>query len=545
MNLTLKERLDLQKTAKIITESQYNKLLKEVVEIPSWLEGKLKDVHTKAGQGSIFAKPLDYVLKQAQDALDKSSDLDKIANGSGTLTIKSPGIGYNLVLPIEKAKQLPNAQMSETEKVEGPNKINVPLVKTSAATDEFKTDELTIIVRPKKDEAGNVLPGEYIVLSIFPGDPDIPRASEWNGKYAVIMPDAGKYISENIYYHNGQDFKSGQLYNIGGQEYKLEPRGDEFKLVLAESKFKKINKTKLTLKERLDLQRTARIITESQYNKLLKEGTIQLTSDERRQVDDMLPKIINIIAGNYLGDNRQREVGEFNGISADKSPIKVKIFVGNDMSEKNANGYYKTKDKKNPNDNIIMIQQFQYTKYFKGFGGLDTDFTKMMTGNENPGIDSLRKTLTHELIHAKDPALNHQFLKEPYDHRDEVYYKSWTEFQTMTGQFFEAITTSVDRAVKLKMTKEEILSALDSILQFYSGKQTTFNQNAKDFIQGSGKRTAFQSLVNKFTQYSSSLDTYASYILMIKKYNPGGYKEFLTDLYKTVDDAKDKTKKLI
>jgi len=190
MRLTLKEKLDFQRTAKIITESQYNKLLKEAVEIPSWLEGKLKDVHIKAGQGSIFAKPLDYVLKQAQAALDKSQDLDKIATGTGTLTIKSPGIGYNLVLPIEKAKQLPNAQVSETEKVEGPNKIKVPLVTTSAAPGQFKTDELTIIVRPKKDESGNVLPGEYIVLSIFPGDPDIPRASEWNGKYAVIMPDA-------------------------------------------------------------------------------------------------------------------------------------------------------------------------------------------------------------------------------------------------------------------------------------------------------------------------------------------------------------------
>ena len=29
MNITLKERLDLQRTARIITESQYNKLLKE------------------------------------------------------------------------------------------------------------------------------------------------------------------------------------------------------------------------------------------------------------------------------------------------------------------------------------------------------------------------------------------------------------------------------------------------------------------------------------------------------------------------------------
>jgi hypothetical protein len=33
---------------------------------------------------------------------------------------------------------------------------------------------------------------------------------------------------------DGQYFKSGETYNIGGQEYKIEPKGDEFKLVLAE-----------------------------------------------------------------------------------------------------------------------------------------------------------------------------------------------------------------------------------------------------------------------------------------------------------------------
>ena len=51
MSISLKERLDFQRTAKIITESQYKKLLKESVEIPSWLEGKLKDVHKKQVKG--------------------------------------------------------------------------------------------------------------------------------------------------------------------------------------------------------------------------------------------------------------------------------------------------------------------------------------------------------------------------------------------------------------------------------------------------------------------------------------------------------------
>jgi len=172
-------------------------LINEAIEIPTWLAGKLEDVHTKPGQGSIFAKSVADVLKIAQNALDKEQNIDKIANSTGTLTIKSPGIGYNLVLPIEKAKALPGAKESEVEKVEGPNKIKVPAITTNAPLTQFKTDELTVIVRPKKDDKGTVIPNEYIVLSAFPGDPTIPRASEWGGKYAVVIP-SGKDIKEIV-----------------------------------------------------------------------------------------------------------------------------------------------------------------------------------------------------------------------------------------------------------------------------------------------------------------------------------------------------------
>jgi hypothetical protein len=169
----------------------------EAIEIPTWLKGKLEDVHIKSGQGSIFSKSIDIVLELAQDALDKESNIDKIANSTGTLTIKSPGIGYNLVLPIEQAKKLPGAKEVEVEKTEGPNKIKVPAITTTAPLTQFKSDELTVIVRPKKDESGIVIPNEYIVLSAFPGDPSIPRASEWGGKYAVIIPEE-KGIEEII-----------------------------------------------------------------------------------------------------------------------------------------------------------------------------------------------------------------------------------------------------------------------------------------------------------------------------------------------------------
>jgi len=240
----------------------YNsRLLAEVVEVPEWLKGKLADVHGKPGQGSIFAKPIDAVMKTVQQVVDGAKNVDQVANSTGTLTVSSPGIGYNLVLPMAQALKLPGAKQGEVEKVEGPNKVKVPSVTTTAPLSQFASDKLTVIVRPKKDEAGTVIPNEYIVLSAFPGDPDIPRASEWGNKFAVIIPGGEQTVDEGMqYFHNGaemnqiinyddsdiaddlealgqgsmdgQDFRAGQVYNIGGQDYKVEPQGDEFKLVL-------------------------------------------------------------------------------------------------------------------------------------------------------------------------------------------------------------------------------------------------------------------------------------------------------------------------
>ena len=58
---------------------------------------------------------------------------------------------------------------------------------------------------------------------------------------------------------------------------------------------------------------------------ILEEGTLSLTPEERQQVEDMLPGIIKVISGGYVGDNRQLEIGEIDALSADKTPIKVKV----------------------------------------------------------------------------------------------------------------------------------------------------------------------------------------------------------------------------
>jgi hypothetical protein len=168
----------------------------------------------------------------------------------------------------------------------------------------------------------------------------------------------------------------------------------------------------------------------------------------------------------------------------------------------------------------------------------------------------------HELIHSKDPNLN-QYSRENEKYlpdKEEIYFGSRTEFVTMTGQFFEAILSGVDSSYKLKKTKEQILDALNNILMVYSGKEKIFNQNAKDFIQGNKNRTIFKEIINNIVDFlnkpifadnpapvvvnNTAIETYAYYLKMIKKYNPKDYNRFLRELYKTINEAKDKTNQL-
>jgi hypothetical protein len=292
---------------------------------------------------------------------------------------------------------------------------------------------------------------------------------------------------------------------------------------------------------------------------LLKEGTISLTQDERDQIERLIPDIIKIIKGPKIKSDQYEKVDWINFEYADKTPGKAFIWVGNDYPK--ASAYFNTNDRNNPTDNSIVVQQHAYSS---DFGSAYAMYNNLV-GDKNIGIERLRAVLKHELIHAKDPATNHHYLKEPYDpNSEELYYKSWAEFQTMTGQFFEAITTGVDRILisdpskvasinKWKESIKKIDTSLNDILNFYSGKSKSMSQSTADFIQDTGQRNSFQSLLTFAknllkniarpmigTIPTDALDLYNFFINKIKTYNPEGYKEFLKDLYKTIDQAKDK-----
>tara|TARA_B100000700_G_scaffold312479_1_gene396089 strand:+ start:358 stop:915 length:558 start_codon:yes stop_codon:yes gene_type:complete len=174
---------------------QYLGEQKAAVLFPDWLLQKLERVHSKPGQGSIFAKAPKEVAAMIQDIAANEGDIDKIATTTGMLTKRVPGIGYDLVAkvvngqPVDKNNQPIQGELTTVQKEEGREQVQVRAIKTNQPFCDFITDDLTVIVRPMKDDDGNPKPGEYIILSAFPGTTGADkRASEWGDEYVVILP---------------------------------------------------------------------------------------------------------------------------------------------------------------------------------------------------------------------------------------------------------------------------------------------------------------------------------------------------------------------
>ena len=175
------------------------KLGPDDIHIQDWLIKKTKTVHGKPGQGSVFnaaiIRGLPNLVKK--EMLERSDEVAKAATGSGVFKMKIPDAGYDLVVKKSpdgrwinpKTGKEVKGTVGTAQKAEGPNKIEVPSISTPTSKSEFITDEVTVIVRPMKNEAEEVIPGEYIVLSMFPGSTGASkRASEWAGEFAVVKP---------------------------------------------------------------------------------------------------------------------------------------------------------------------------------------------------------------------------------------------------------------------------------------------------------------------------------------------------------------------
>ena len=226
-----KEFLRMQQLAGLITENHLQKLLLEstnkitgkngiTILVSDYVKKHIM-THNKPGIGSVFKKGVtdDQILKMVEMVSGK------VSGKGGPYQLNSPGIGYDLVLPIDDAKKLKDAKEGTVVKQEGPNKIKVPSISTSQPITDFSANKVSLLIFPsnpqflpddvKNDESilDQIKQGKnYSLVTAFPGHPDITNASEWNGKYSVILPGQKNSTNENKllkedseFFHRGRD----------------------------------------------------------------------------------------------------------------------------------------------------------------------------------------------------------------------------------------------------------------------------------------------------------------------------------------------------
>lgn len=106
--LSLKETLDLQKTAKIITESQYKKLLKENIEIPKELEKRVFDLVNTSKVNNAIQKTISKM---------SSKDKEKLQNVIDTVISENSENDFSSFKNV--VNNVINAAMSESSIYEG------------------------------------------------------------------------------------------------------------------------------------------------------------------------------------------------------------------------------------------------------------------------------------------------------------------------------------------------------------------------------------------------------------------------------------------
>jgi len=291
-------------------------------------------------------------------------------------------------------------------------------------------------------------------------------------------------------------------------------------------------------KEFYRMQMLAGVITEGEYKAKLDEGIISLTSEEENKIKQLLPHFIKAL-----------KTQNFN--TALTQPVKYKMASGEEAeftpyvyNERDGSAaHHNKRDEKNLKDNLIGIN---YNYYGFAFDGIIEKIWSKFTGDTPE--ESLLSSIRHELIHAKDPGVNHHRLKAPYDPDDMArYYGSWIEFPAQTGEFFEIIKNRSNRDINqgindnnLPQVAKKLQYIFQDILDFYSGKEKTFSQEVIKWISGGKEGNKFQQFIKGISSFfisgpgwdqGSLLSNFYYKIKQIKKFNPEGYKEFQKDLY--------------
>ncbi len=251
------------------------------------------------------------------------------------------------------------------------------------------------------------------------------------------------------------------------------------------------------------------------------DQTIKFSPEEYKQVDDLMPKIIEKIKGPIIPKDTKEIVGT---IIYNTSPrvdpysseeyskkgevyqAKCEIFVGND--NEGAYAYYDRYDRNNTEDNEIVIQQNAFRSAFK-----KNAFSEFFFGTNDKPQELVKATLLHELTHAKDPLCNHEYTS--FDN----YYSSPKEFQAFTNQFlalFESLIIKSLSGDSSQKNKDKINRILEDLEDWFVSRQKGFlSGETLDFFHGQFKQNFLQKFAHKIASpFKRFLDNFTEIYLL-------------------------------
>jgi len=293
-------------------------------------------------------------------------------------------------------------------------------------------------------------------------------------------------------------------------------------------------------------------------SKLLTE-VIQLTPEERKEIEAAIPKVVDAIKKDEVSGDESVWVTSINYIMASGEPAKVRIFYSD--RRKGVEGMYNSVNPADLQDNVISL----YKGYFSQYFGLKNT----LKGTDKRGEDQIRRVLTHELVHAKDPALNHKKGKDREDtskssdaYVEAEYFRSNEEVIAFASQLNEIIIRNVKLWIEKHITDEEsklqqananfsleqeakdIQSILREILKFFSGQSVDLSPPAKSFVESVIDQSGFEKFMTKIYNFleklglskrrRTPLESYTLAVEKIKEFNPEGYDRLLKSLAKTL-----------
>lgn len=189
------------------------------------------------------------------------------------------------------------------------------------------------------------------------------------------------------------------------------------------------------------------------------------------------------------------------------------------------------------------------------------DFVMELQPKEYVSRKNLYLTMYHEMLHATDPTqstkYNPKFMLTYDENSDKNYWGHPIEFRAITNEFLEGLEMEYERRFSLLKNPEQkkyLIQSLNNLLSYFS-KGEKLSKLTLDVLRRVNDEEVLDNMISKSlsdftTQYPGLSDFiaaregeepyYITYIELIKKYNINMWSNFLTMLYKSIEDLKNK-----